>query len=72
MASTSPRSATRVIRKALAAPARAGAVCHSCPISRYEHTPMTSQPTSSTHRFLVPTTAIIATRNTTMISAYER
>ena len=44
----------RVIRNALAAPARASAVSHSWPIRKYEHRPMTSQPTSSTHRFVVP------------------
>ena len=62
-------SAMRVTMNALAAPARACGSSQACPISRYEQTPMTSQPMSSTNRWSVATTATIAIRNSTMSDA---
>ena len=42
------------------------------PISRYEHRPITSHPINRTQRLSVATTAIMPSRNSTMMSAYER
>src|SRR5947207_1371326 len=57
MNGTSP---TRVVRNALiAAPELAGS-SYQCPISRYEQTPMTSQPTRSWNRLPATTTSSMA------------
>ena len=57
MNGTSP---TRVVMNALiAAPEFAGS-SYQCPISRYEQTPITSQPTSSWNRLPARTTSSIA------------
>jgi hypothetical protein len=68
--SRNPTSPTRVTRNAFTAAAGASGRRRSWPISRYEHAPITSQPTSSSMRSLDVTTSSMAPVNRLTWAAY--
>ena len=72
MPSTNPMSPTRVTRNALTAACRAASRSLSCPTSRYEQRPMTSQPMSSSSRSSACTTSSIAAVNSDTTRANDR
>ena len=55
----------------MTAPARAPSCSQWWPIRKYEQTPMTSQPTSSTSRSPASTTSSIAAVNSETKAAYD-
>jgi hypothetical protein len=68
-ASSTPRSPTRVTRKAFTAARRAESRSEWWPTSRYEQAPITSQPISSRTRSSAWTTSIIAAVNSETVAA---
>src|SRR6478735_9746560 len=69
MPSTNPMSATRVTRNALCAARRALCRRDQWPMRRYEHQPMTSQPTTVSTRSPETTTSSIAAVNSDTVAA---
>ena len=58
-------------RNAFTAPARASGSSQWCAIRKYEQAPISSQPTSSTHRSSAVTTVTIAPVNNETSAAYD-
>ena len=69
MPSTKPMSASRVTRKALCAARRAVSLRDQWPMRRYEHQPMTSQPTMVSTRSPEWTTRSIAAVKSETVAA---